>query len=262
VSSEGTAVNRIWQAHREGRVAFGMSIKAPSRRIIASAGRAGLDFVRFDLAAESVPPAMLGALVATALDHGLTPLVRVERPDQLAEVFAAGALGVTVPHIGTAGEAQEIVALSRDAAAELAGDIIVSIQIETASALEAVEEIAGVAGIHMLQSGRNDLAAALKVPGQPGHELVLAAEDRIAAAALQAGKLLSLHFAPGPTSIGQAKAWIARGLPCLTIGADTQILDDAVSARLEAIRGDKEPETAPFPTTIAQPAPELTGVQS
>jgi 4-hydroxy-2-oxoheptanedioate aldolase len=229
--------NKVWAAKAAARTAIGMSIKAPSDRNVACAARAGMDFVRFDLAKNCVQEADLAALIMTARNLNLTPLVRIDKRGQIAGVFRDGALGVTLPRVNTADEAAELAALCRVAGSHLGEQLLVSLQIESTTALDDVQAIAAVDGIHMLQSGRNDLAKSMGFPGQPNHPNVLEAEEKIADAASRAGKMTSLHFAPGPESIGQARAWIARGIAGITIGADTQILDEAVQLRVAAIAG-------------------------
>lgn len=228
--------NRIWSAHRDGRTAFGMSLKAASTRILDAAVHAGLDFVRLDLSKNSIPLAAAQDLIDYCLTKGLTPVARVANNDQIKPLFAAGILGVTLPNITDRQEAAELAELCRREAENLGGQLLVSVQIESVDALKDVQAIAALPGIHMLQSGRNDLAKSMGLPGQPNHPRVLAAEDTIAQAADEAGKLLSLHFAPGPDSIEQARAWMTRRISCLTIGADTQILNDAVRGRADSIR--------------------------
>lgn len=228
--------NRIWSAQREGRTAFGMSMKAASTRILDSAAHAGLDFVRLDLSGNSIPLEAVPDLVSYCLAKGITPTARVADVGQIKPVLAAGVVGITLPNITSRQEAADLADLCRREAEHLGNQLLVSVQIESVDALEDVTAIAGVPGIHMLQSGRNDLAKSMGLLGRPGHPQILAAEETIAQAAHEAGKLLSLHFAPGGRSIEQAQAWVARHISCLTIGADTQILDEALCTRADAIR--------------------------
>jgi 4-hydroxy-2-oxoheptanedioate aldolase len=122
-------------------------------------------------------------------------------------------------------------------------DLVVSAQIETAAGVDALAEIVKVDGLDMIQSGRNDLALSLGFPGQPGHPKVLDTEERIVETARAAGKWVSLQFAPGPRSIDQARAWMQRGVECITIGGDVQILLDAIRRRVTAIRDGEEHKT-------------------
>lgn len=62
------------------------------------------------------------------------------------------------------------------------------IQIETAEAVEAADQIAAVDGVDCLFVGPGDLACTLGVPGQAMHPKCLAALEKIAAAAEAAGK--------------------------------------------------------------------------
>jgi 2-keto-3-deoxy-L-rhamnonate aldolase RhmA len=62
------------------------------------------------------------------------------------------------------------------------------VQIETAEALECVEQIAAVEGVEHLFVGPSDLSVSLGVPGQFMHERCTAALERISAAVKSAGK--------------------------------------------------------------------------
>lgn len=231
-----TIRNNVWRAHRDGRTAIGMSVKAPSARIVELAAAAELDFVRFDLTAGSVPLEALPGLIDVCVERGITPLVRVETSTQISAVFAAGVYGITLPNVANASDAEAFGAVCANEGSHLGDQLLTSVQIESINVLEHLVSIATIPSIHMLQSGRNDLAKSLGLKGQPNHRSVLEIEERIANAASDAGKLLSLHFAPGPESVQQAQAWLHRNIDCLTIGADTQILGAAIAQRLSLIR--------------------------
>jgi len=64
----------------------------------------------------------------------------------------------------------------------------VAIQIETAEAVEIVDEIAATEGVDWLFVGPADLALTLGVPGEPLHPKCVAALERVSAAVKKAGK--------------------------------------------------------------------------
>jgi 2-dehydro-3-deoxyglucarate aldolase/4-hydroxy-2-oxoheptanedioate aldolase len=64
----------------------------------------------------------------------------------------------------------------------------VAIQIETAEAVEIVDQIAATEGVDHLFVGPADLALTLGVPGQPLHAKCVAALERVSAATKKAGK--------------------------------------------------------------------------
>jgi 4-hydroxy-2-oxoheptanedioate aldolase len=253
--------NRIKAAAREGRTAFGIYITQPAPVLVDLAGQAGLDFVRIDAYHGALGAETIDGLIRASYASGLTPSIRVGNdPREILSALECGAMALTIPEVDSAEAARAVVRAARYAPrgeressrpARTLGasreayfrwadeELVVSVQIESLAGLDAVEEIAAVDGIDMLQSGRSDLSQALGVPGQPDHPLVHEAEARIAAAARRAGKMLSLHFPPQPGSVDYARSWIANGVECVTIGGDIQVLFAAMRERLDLIRGSE-----------------------
>lgn len=85
------------------RPVFGMTICSGSPAIIEMLGYTGLDFVFID--SEHNPRAVtdLGELILAARYVGISPLVRVTKPDEveIRKALEMGAEGVIVPHIKT-----------------------------------------------------------------------------------------------------------------------------------------------------------------
>jgi 4-hydroxy-2-oxoheptanedioate aldolase len=179
-------------------------------------------------------------------------------PVAILSVLEQGAMALTVPDVESAEMARAVVKASRypprgkreisrptrmigepnDAYFRWADEeLVVSIQIESQAGLDQLDQIVAVDGLDMVQSGRQDLALSLGVPGQPSHPKVVAAEERIVEAAWRAGKWVSLHFPPAPDALERARAWAERGAQCITIGGDVQILFAALKERLGAMRG-------------------------
>lgn len=257
-STDPTLVrNRLTLAAARGRTAFGMYASQQAPALIEVAGRAGLDFVRIDAYHGGMGPETMGGLIRAAYSVGLTPTVRVlNQPISILSALELGAMAITVPEIDSPEAARTVVQAARYAPRgkrEISRpirtlgvsreeyfrwadeELVVGVQIESAAGLESVDEIAVIDGVDMIQSGRNDLALSLGLPGQPSHPRVLEAEERVVEAALRAGKLVSLHLPGGNEGIEYARRWAKRGVQCMTIGNDTQMLFEALQARLTAI---------------------------
>jgi 2-keto-3-deoxy-L-rhamnonate aldolase RhmA len=163
---------------------------------------------------------------------------------------------VIVPRLRTAAEAREVVAAARffphgrrgvnhmvraaryslqpveEYLAGAAANTRVIVQIETAEALEAVEEIAATPGLDELFVGPYDLSQALGIPGQVLDERLLAAGRRIQAAASRAGVALSVFV----NSDEAARTWIGIGAQVLHYSADTYLLAQAMRDTRERLR--------------------------
>jgi 4-hydroxy-2-oxoheptanedioate aldolase len=249
--------NRILQKAAAGETAIGMYIKTHAPEFVTLAGRAGLDFVRIDAYHGGMGPETIASLIRAAYANGLTPAVRVPKdPFAISSALESGAQSITFPCVESAAEARYLASLCylppagvREASRPLFAlgypaaeyrawardQLIVSVQIESAGALKELQDIIAVDAVTMIQCGRSDLASSLGLPGGTTDKAVLAEEARVVGAALQAGKLVSMHFPPGEGMIESASEWLARKIPCITIGGDTQILHAALQQRLTAI---------------------------
>jgi 4-hydroxy-2-oxoheptanedioate aldolase len=252
--------NRLKAAVRAGRAAWGMYVTQPAPALVELAAQAGLDFVRIDAYHGTMGPETIDGLIRAGYASGVTPTVRVANDQvQILSVLESGAMAITVPDVESAEAARAVVQAARypprgrreiSRPLRMIGvpgetyfrwadeELVVSVQIESGRGLAALDEIVAVEGLDMIQSGRQDLALALDVPGQPNHPKVLEAEERIVEAAWRAGKWVSLHFPPAPDAIERARRWVSRGVQCVTIGGDVQILFHALRERLAAMAAE------------------------
>ena len=247
----GLPSNRMREAARAGRPSFGTYVKTPSPVMVEMLGHAGLDFIRIDLNAGHFGTETLENMIRTAHAVGVTPVVRVERNDALhiQAVLDMGALGIIVPEVKgradveaairavklppvgdrhTAGGARTRYGLV-DAAAyeEWAGEhILLSVQVETRAALAEVDAIVDLPGLDMVQCGRGTLSYELGVPGEQYHPKVMDAERSIVEKGLAARKLVGLQYYPlrDPRHVDLVRTWIGRGVQCMSLGMDTDIV--------------------------------------
>ncbi|HVJ82940.1 MAG TPA: aldolase/citrate lyase family protein, partial [Planctomycetia bacterium] len=105
-----------------------------------------------------------------------------------------------------------------------------SVQIETAEALEQVEAIAAIDGVDHLFVGPADLSIALGVPGDFLNPKCLAAIDRIAAAVKKAGK----SWGGLVRGKEHAAAFAARGCQLFAPASDVAV----INAGFKALRGE------------------------
>ncbi len=190
---------------------------------------------------------------------GVVPLVRVPGTeyDFIARALDCGALGVMVPLVDTAAQAEFIVSCTRyppaggrrGAAFGFAhddyagGDVVpkmrmihertlVIAMIETKSGLENVEAIAAVPGVDVLWLGHFDLTNFLGIPGQFSHPMFQDAIRRIVGAAKKHGK------AAGYMAAGAAlgKEYLGHGFRMIATGTDQGMLQEATRTMLEGMR--------------------------
>lgn len=250
--------NRVVQAVKEGRPAFGVYVFSGSPRIVELLGFAGLDYVRIDMEASNPNPEAVYTMIQTAHAVGVTPFVRV--PESLGEsidanliqrVIDMGALGIIVPKIGTRAQVEEAVQVvkgppvgnrnvgtmtfaagyGRDKAADhlrwANENVLLSIQVETTQGIDSIEELAAIEGVDIVQSGRGDLAHAYGVPGRQYDPIVLEAEDKLVTAGLNAGKLTSVHYFPvkDTSHTDRLRHFMDRGVQLINLGIDLDVIE-------------------------------------
>lgn len=203
--------NRTLQLLHEGKSACGSWVSLASPLGAELMGLAGFDWLLIDMEHGTGDYQTLALqLMAIQTAGKSTPIVRVQSHDTVVikRALDAGAQGIMVPSVQTAEEARSAIAATRYApegnrsvAATRANNyninreymeganknIAVFMQIETAEAVDAIEDILDVAGIDVVFIGPNDLAADLGHRGDRDHVEVQAAIKKVEDAAKRRG---------------------------------------------------------------------------
>lgn len=117
--------------------------------------------------------------------------------------------------------------------------VSLTVQIETAQAVENVAEIVGTDGVDAIFIGPSDLAASMGLIGQQGHPDVVACVRESIVAAKAAGKPVGINaFDPA-----LANQYLDEGMDFILVGADVAMLargseklaDDFIAARLGSV---------------------------
>jgi 2-keto-3-deoxy-L-rhamnonate aldolase RhmA len=221
-------------------------------------GRAGADWVLVDLEHGAGTEAdLLGLLRAVELT-GAAALVRPEEATRLriGRAMDLGAEGVMLPRMDTPDEVRQAISwlrwpphglrgvalLTRGArlgdvgharVAELNALPLAVVQIETASSLEHVDEIAAIDGVDVLFVGPTDLSHALGVPGALDDPTFRDALARVIAACSAAGK------SPGILArrAEEARRYVEQGFRFVGVGSDGTFVLDGARAALAVARG-------------------------
>ena len=206
-----------------GRPAIGLSVMIPSPQIVEMAGRLGFDWVLIDCEHGTINRETVELMAMAAQAGGLTPIARpsANRPDAILQVLEAGALGVQVPHVSTAGDARAAVdavkyhplgsrglaagtrpagygfgASAADYVAASNRETLVCVQIEDTDGLANLREILAVPGIDVFFVGPSDLAQAMGYPGRSDVREVREAIDGAFRTILAAGKIAGSTGSP------------------------------------------------------------------
>ncbi len=224
-------------------------------RILADADA---DFVLIDLehtgwGAETIRP-----LVAACTAAGVAPIARTQGSPRhlISPMLDAGAVGVMVPMVGDAIEAERVVQAARFAPEgsrgfgllypdQVAGGVaeamsrteeetLVILQIETASGLEHVEDIAATPGVDGLWIGQFDLSIAMGTPGAFEDDRMRVAEDRVLAACADSGIAAGVLVATPDL----ARSMAGRGFRMIALGTDIGLYGKALRSALGEARSN------------------------
>ncbi|MBU6495725.1 MAG: 2,4-dihydroxyhept-2-ene-1,7-dioic acid aldolase [Acidobacteria bacterium] len=190
---------------------------------------------------------LLGQVLA-ARAHGVPVIARTESAERIrvGHLLDLGVEGVMFPRLDTPDEVRR--ALSHlwypprgdrgiagyNRARQFGGDglrldqvndgLCALVQVESVSALENLEEIAGIEGVDVLFIGPADLSAALGVPGQLTHPRFVKAMDRVVETALRHGVAAGI-LVGDPNLVEAARE---RGFSFVSVGSDSSLLRGAL----------------------------------
>lgn len=240
-------VNHTLDCLDDDRPARGAWVTSNAPRVAEALARSDLDWVGIDGQHAPASAERTEDLVRATGDHA-TPVVRLRSVDsavdgEAAAVLDAGAKGLIVPNVSSGADAEAVVDAALYAPEGTRGvagtvrannygaafdanvrdandDLLVVLQVESATGVENVEDIVGVEGVDAVLVGRNDLSASMGWPGKTERTEVREAVDRVRRAAEDAG------VAPGiktgdPDAIRER---IDEGYRFLLLGSDFSLL--------------------------------------
>ena len=236
-----------------GKVALGAQLRFGVPAIAELFAAAGFDFVSID--AEHAPQSPVGiqAQLQAVTGTSCTPIVRLGRndPDEIRLMLDMGAGGVLIPLVRTADDARRAVRACRyapqgtrsygpsrahrygfdqDYYPKSQPSIACMVIIETAEAIENIDEIAAVEGLDSFIIGPADLSIALGVPLETRHPKVAQATEKVLAAARRAGKPAGVVYSPSEPALMKQQA--EQGARVFLASGDEWMLHDACQAML------------------------------
>jgi 4-hydroxy-2-oxoheptanedioate aldolase len=217
------------------------------------------DFVCVDTQHGTPLSALDISLFTSLASYGIPSLVRVEALDEarIGRALDQGADGVIIPLVTSADDARRAVAACRYAPegtrsfgvqtrrvpAIGGAEPVCWIQVETAGAMDQVDEIASINGVDALYIGPADLGLALV--GEPAGDVVSifqgthphaeemrAAFDRVVAACRNAGIAAGLHCGSGEAAVIAAQ----HGFTVSAVATDTGLIGSGLGLQLNAAR--------------------------
>jgi 2-keto-3-deoxy-L-rhamnonate aldolase RhmA len=243
---------------RQRKRLFGCFLNLSSPIAAYMVGAAGFDVALLDQEHSTSGLDNAVHCVNALSSHPTELWVRVPGLDEhyLKRILDCGADGVMCPMINTAAQARDLVrfchypprgirgmapglgrhtgygAFKDEYAARVGSALAIMPQIETAEAVDNIEEIVGVEGIDVVFIGPFDLSASYGHAGRPDHPVVAAAIEKIETAARRAGKALASLAMPNR----DAKVLLDLGYDLIFAGADLNILRAGLETQLKSLR--------------------------
>ena len=247
--------NPVKDKLKEGKAVFGtmaFEFFVPSLPQIVKS--AGAEFLLLDMEHSGVGYETIKDQISLCRGIGLTPMVRVPAGQYhfIARALDLGAMGIMVPMVGTAEEAEFIVSCTRypphgrrgaafgfshdDFETEDIGEKIrvanartlVMPLIETAEGIANLGKIAAVPGVDVLWLGHFDLTNFLGIPAQFEHPKYVKAIDKLCAAARKHDKVLACMSG----SEAWSRDYWAKGFRLFAAGVDAHLLQAALRQSL------------------------------
>jgi len=242
---------------KQGNVVIGALIGVPWLEAVEAAAYAGYDFVFIDTEHGAIDTSQAAQLVLVAQSLDIAPIWRVRaaaRPE-IKVALDWGAEGILVPEIHTPAEAEAVVAAAKyppegergvgpsrptrfglDETAtymrQANEQVLVCLNIETAEAVENIEQIAQVEGIDVFNIGPADLSSSLGIPMQFDHPDLLAAAERV----LQVGKSCQIAVGMYGETPEHYRKWVPRGMTFLETVAVPGLLATAMDEHVSWLR--------------------------
>jgi 4-hydroxy-2-oxoheptanedioate aldolase len=231
----------------QGIPKMGLFINSHSPTVVEQLAHSGYDWLLVDTQHGPMQPEKLTAMLSGIANGGAKSLVRVgaynDRPG-IQQALDLGADGVLIPYINTAEEARQAVSctkyptvgtrsvyfpqrsMNKAGLLGYAGNFnnngIVALQVETASCIENMAEIAAVPGVDILFLGQNDLCMSMGLYNKYEFPLMYTSQELDAATkklvehARKNNVILGL-FLFGTARVGE---FLDKGFTFISVGND------------------------------------------
>jgi 4-hydroxy-2-oxoheptanedioate aldolase len=243
--------NRIRQLWDQGKPALNCWITLPGVLAAEMLAHQGWDSLTVDMQHGQSDFGAMCAMFAAISTTNTVPLMRVawNQPGDVMKALDAGAYGVICPNIDTVEDCARFVGACHyppqgyrsfgpkrgllyggpDYVHHANETILTIIQIETATGLKNVDDIARVPGLDMLYVGPSDLGLALGREAKQNQTdpVVMEAIDKILAAARRAGLKAGMHC----TSADYAGEMVEKGFDFVTVISDENLLARGAAER-------------------------------
>ena len=265
---------------RDGQPKMGLFLNSHSPTMAEQLAHSGYDWLLIDTQHGPMGYEKLSAMLCAVSNGGAKSMVRVAGYNDRAGIQQAldlGADGILVPYINTAEEARQAVScalypttgtrsvyfpqrcMNKNGLLGYAGNwnknVVLALQVETASCIENMAEIAAIPGVDILFLGQNDLCMSMglyekyEFPHMYTSPELGAATDKLISEARKNNVILGL-FLFGTSRVGE---FLDKGFTFISIGNDLHHALTQATAYvkdMESIGADKGKPWKRRPTSL------------
>jgi 4-hydroxy-2-oxoheptanedioate aldolase len=215
-------MNRAKQKLHDGGTVFVFNPNFPSPSLVEHAGGLGFDVAFIDCEHGSAGFERAEDLARAARAAGMTSILRPWSMERglVTRFLDCGVGGIQFPGIEDAPAAGAAVDIVRSARGVAFADTLVTLMVESKTAMDNLPAILAVEGVDAVVVGLSDLAASLGHPGQNQHPEVRRAAERVIDIVKGSGRAVAgynLHHWE------QERDLIAQGVRWITIHAKTML---------------------------------------
>lgn len=251
--------NRLRAALQEGRLCVGtMLVDVRQSSVMSILANAGFDFVLIDNEHGQFGIETISDLSRSARSEGITPIVRVPELTYtaVAQALDGGGQAIMLPRVTGPGPVEEclrymkyapegkrgaVLARSHtyfrtgpllETLAALNRESFLVVQIETAEAVEHLDQILAIRGVDAALIGPTDLSVSLGVGGQMEHPALVEAIERTLAACTRHRVVPAIHT----NDTAMTASWARRGFRMVSINSEVGLLTWAGRQAVSTIR--------------------------
>lgn len=241
----------------QGHPSVGSWLLTPSCVAAEAMSYAGFDWVVIDTEHGAVNPESVENIIRTIERTDVVPMVRVAWNDPVLIKLALdrGAMGIVVPWVSTREEAERAISACMFPPKGLRGigggrttmygqdgggymreandNIIVIVQIETAQAVENIDDILSVEGVGAAFVGPADLSASLGIPGRLDDDIFEQAVSQVLASGKKQGVPTGMYLA-SPEAVARR---IRQGWQLMALANDLDHMLNGARQALATVHG-------------------------
>jgi 2-dehydro-3-deoxyglucarate aldolase/4-hydroxy-2-oxoheptanedioate aldolase len=252
-------VNQTRERLAKGETVFGCGLQVyASAEIPRTLAAAGFDYVFIDMEHGPFDLETVYAMIKSAGDSGITPIVRVGELlySLVARLLDSGAQGIILPRVEDPRLLEEAVSWMRfppegrrgyGINATMIGyetrnfpeiiehqnsNTLCVCQFETIRAMERADELLSVKGLNVAMVGPADLSIALGIPGQFDHPLLVSTVEQLIDRFNRHGVVPGIQT----RNLAMAKMWAERGMRFVGASAEHALLLEKAKESVSQLR--------------------------